>query len=121
MAEIILPKAGELADVKRVVVAGAKAVMLLIESAQGIKHINQLAQQERVKRLIFGSIDFCVDMGIEGDDRELDYFPQHEKGEGEPEHYHAPVTKVDTAYEGKKEKPSTVFFSSFAAIFMKKA
>jgi cytochrome c oxidase subunit 1 len=54
-------------------------------------------------------------------DRELDYFPQYEKGEGEPEHYHAPATKVDTAYEGKKEKPSTVFFSSFAAIFMKKA
>ena len=54
-------------------------------------------------------------------DRELDYFPQYEKGDGEPEHYHAPSTQVDTAFEGKKEKASAVFFSSFAALFMKKA
>jgi cytochrome c oxidase subunit 1 len=54
-------------------------------------------------------------------DRELDYFPQHEIGDGEPEHYHAPSTQVDTAFEGKKEKASAVFFSSFAALFMKKA
>lgn len=74
VAEIILPKAGDVADVKKVVAAGAKSVLLLIESALGIKNIEQLAQQERVTRLIFGSIDFCVDMGIDGDDRELDYF-----------------------------------------------
>ena len=54
-------------------------------------------------------------------DRELDYFPQHEIGDGEPEHYHAPSTQVDTVFEGKKEKASAVFFSSFAALFMKKA
>jgi cytochrome c oxidase subunit 1 len=54
-------------------------------------------------------------------DRELDYFPQHEIGDGEPAHYHAPSTQVDTAFEGKKEKASAVFFSSFAALFMKKA
>jgi citrate lyase subunit beta/citryl-CoA lyase len=77
VAEIILPKAGEVADVKRVVAAGAKSVKLLIESALGIKNIDQLAQQERVTRLIFGSIDFCVDMGIDADDRELDYFRSH--------------------------------------------
>ncbi len=74
VAEIILPKAGDVADVHSVVAAGAKSVKLLIESALGIKNIDQLAQQERVTRLIFGSIDFCVDMGIDGDDRELDYF-----------------------------------------------
>ena len=74
VAEIILPKAGDVAEVKKVVAAGARSVKLLIESAQGIQQIDQLAQQERVTRLIFGSIDFCVDMGIEGDDRELDYF-----------------------------------------------
>jgi cytochrome c oxidase subunit 1 len=49
-------------------------------------------------------------------DRELDYFPQHEIGNGEPEHYHAPA-QVDTSYDGKKDKPSTVFFSSFAYLF----
>ena len=74
VAEIILPKAGDVADVQRVVASGARAVKLLIESAVGIQQLDQLAQQERVARLIFGSIDFCVDMGIQGDDRELDYF-----------------------------------------------
>lgn len=54
-------------------------------------------------------------------DRELDYFPQYEKGDGEPEHYHAPATAPDTSYEGKKEKAGNVFFSSFAYLFMKKA
>jgi cytochrome c oxidase subunit 1 len=50
-------------------------------------------------------------------DRELDYFPQYEIGDGEPEHYHAPATAPDTAYDGKKEKATTVFFSSFARLF----
>jgi cytochrome c oxidase subunit I len=53
-------------------------------------------------------------------DRELDYFPQYEKGNGEPEYYHTPVTQ-DTSYDGKKEKASTVFFSSFAHLFLKRA
>ncbi len=74
VAEVILPKAADVADVKRVTAAGAKAVKLLIESAQGIAHLNALAACDKVVRLIFGTIDFCVDMGIENDDRELDYF-----------------------------------------------
>ena len=74
VAEVILPKAGDIADVRRVIAAGAKAVMLLIESAQGIANLSELSRLERVTRLIFGTIDFCVDLGIEGDDRELDYF-----------------------------------------------
>lgn len=74
VAEVILPKAGDVADVRRVTGAGAKAVKLLIESAQGIANLSELSRLERVTRLIFGTIDFCVDLGIEGDDRELDYF-----------------------------------------------
>jgi cytochrome c oxidase subunit 1 len=52
-------------------------------------------------------------------DRESDYFPQNEPGNGEPEHYHAPAA-VDTSYSGPKEKPSKVFFSSFAHLFLAK-
>lgn len=74
VAEVILPKAAEVADVRRVTGAGARAVLLLIESAQGIANLSALSQEAQVTRLIFGSIDFCVDLGIEGDDRELDYF-----------------------------------------------
>lgn len=74
VAEIILPKASEVVEVQRVSAAGARAVKLLIESAQGIAHLSALAACDKVSRLIFGTIDFCVDMGIENDDRELDYF-----------------------------------------------
>jgi len=74
VAEVILPKAGDVDDVTRVTAAGAKAVKLLIESAQGIAHLDALATCDKVTRLIFGTIDFCVDMGIAHDDRELDYF-----------------------------------------------
>jgi heme/copper-type cytochrome/quinol oxidase subunit 1 len=52
-------------------------------------------------------------------DRESDYFPQNDPGNGEPEHYHAPAV-VDTSYDGPKEKPSKVFFSSFAHLFFAK-
>ncbi len=74
VAEIILPKAADIADVARVTTAGARAVKLLIESAQGIANLSTLAACDKVTRLIFGTIDFCVDMGIGHDDRELDYF-----------------------------------------------
>ena len=37
-------------------------------------NLSALAAAEGVERLAFGSIDFAVDLGIEGDDRELDYF-----------------------------------------------
>ncbi len=74
IAEVILPKAADVDDVKRVTAAGAQSVKLLIESAQGIAHLNALAACDKVSRLIFGTIDFCVDLGIEHDDRELDYF-----------------------------------------------
>lgn len=74
VAEVILPKAAAIADVRRVTDAGARAVKLLIESAHGIANLAALAACDKVTRLIFGTIDFCVDMGIEHDDRELDYF-----------------------------------------------
>ncbi len=99
VAEVILPKAAEVADVKRVVQAGAKAVMLLIESAQGIAHLNALAACEKVTRLIFGTIDFCVDMGIENDDRELDYFRSQLVLASKLAGLDAPVDGVTTAID----------------------
>ncbi len=99
VAEVILPKAAEVADVKRVVQAGAKSVMLLIESAQGIAHLNALAACEKVTRLIFGTIDFCVDMGIENDDRELDYFRSQLVLASKLAGLDAPVDGVTTAID----------------------
>jgi cytochrome c oxidase subunit I len=54
-------------------------------------------------------------------DRELDYFPQHEIGNGEPAHYEAPIVTESNVLE-RKESSSKVFFSSFAYLFsLKKA
>ncbi len=49
-------------------------------------------------------------------DRELDYFPQHEIGNGEPAHYEAPLVVESNVLE-RKESGSKVFFSSFAYLF----
>ncbi len=74
VAAVMLPKAAQVADIERLRTAGARRVLPLIESAQGFANLSALAAAEGVDRLAFGSIDFAVDLGIEGDDRELDYF-----------------------------------------------
>lgn len=71
---VMLPKASSAADISMLRHAGARRVLPLIESAQGFMNLDELAAAEGVERLAFGSIDFSVDLGIEGDDRELDYF-----------------------------------------------
>ena len=74
VAAVVLPKAAQVADIARLRAAGARSVLALIESAEGIANAVQLASADGVDRLMFGSIDFSVDLGIEGEDRELDYF-----------------------------------------------
>lgn len=71
---VMLPKAASVSDIDTLRKAGARRVVPLIESAQGFMNLAALAAAEGVERLAFGSIDFSVDLGIEGDDRELDYF-----------------------------------------------
>ncbi len=74
VAAVVLPKAESVADVARVLAAGAPMVLALIESAEGLANARALAAADGVSRLMFGSIDFSVDLGIEGDERELDAF-----------------------------------------------
>lgn len=74
VAAVILPKAASVADIARVRAAGAPTVLALVESAEGIANARALAAADGVSRLMFGSIDFSVDLGIEGDERELDAF-----------------------------------------------
>jgi citrate lyase subunit beta / citryl-CoA lyase len=51
-----------------------KSLIPLVETAVGFKNLPGLAETAAVERLAFGSIDFQVDMGIEGDDDALAYF-----------------------------------------------
>lgn len=71
---VVVPKAGSAAELARVSAAGAQALLPLIETAAGFAKVSELAGAPQVLRLLFGSIDFSVDLGIGGDDRELDYF-----------------------------------------------
>lgn len=52
----------------------AAALLPLVETARGIARAQQLAAAPGVQRLVFGSIDFQLDAGIEGDGEELLYF-----------------------------------------------
>lgn len=73
---IVLPKAERIEDVARITARlGADVpVLALIETAQGIANAEAIAACPAVRRLLFGSIDFQVDLGIEGDGAELLFF-----------------------------------------------
>ncbi|MCY0855533.1 HpcH/HpaI aldolase/citrate lyase family protein [Cupriavidus sp. D39] len=73
---VVLPKAESAADVALVAKhlrPGVK-VLPLIETARGMANINEVAGAPGVDRLVFGTVDFRTEMGIEGDDQELLFF-----------------------------------------------
>ena len=72
---VVLPKAERRADLVRVgTVAAGKRLYPLIETAAGYDAARDLASSPGVERLVFGSIDFQVDLGIDGEDEELLHF-----------------------------------------------
>jgi citrate lyase subunit beta/citryl-CoA lyase len=64
VAGIVLPKAEREQDLALVAGAGARAILPLIESAQGMWNVMALARAALVQRLVFGAIDFSLDVGI---------------------------------------------------------
>ncbi|MEB0010195.1 CoA ester lyase [Glaciimonas sp. Gout2] len=74
IAGIVLPKAERIDDLAVIAHAGAEIILPLIESAHGISNVNALARSPRVQRLLFGSIDFSLDLGITEGHQELLYF-----------------------------------------------
>lgn len=69
---VVLPKAERRADLARVAsVATGKRLYPLIETAVGYDAARELAASPNVERLVFGSIDFQVDLGIDGELDEL--------------------------------------------------
>lgn len=72
---IVLPKTQEAEELKILrEIGGGKPLLPMIESAHGFANLNALAAQPGVDRLIFGTYDFKLDLGIEGDGVELLYF-----------------------------------------------
>ena len=72
IAAVMLPKAERRTDLARVRdAAPGTALLPLVESASGIDGLRELAGAPGVQRLVFGSIDLQLDLGIEGDGEEL--------------------------------------------------
>lgn len=75
---VILPKAESFPEeLQQLVKARNLSVIPLIETALGLDSAREMASASGVLRLAFGSIDFQVDTGIEGDDDALLYARSH--------------------------------------------
>jgi len=72
IAGIVLPKAERVADVASA--SSSAPLFPLIETAQGFANMSQIVSAPRVQRLMFGALDFKLDMGIHGERDELLYF-----------------------------------------------
>ena len=77
VAGIVLPKAEQAEDIALLRQKGAPAVLPLIETALGLHQALALARQPGVERLLFGSIDFSLDLGIHEGVEELQAFRSH--------------------------------------------
>lgn len=73
---IVLPKAENAADIALVArhLRPGVQVLPLIETARGMANVKEVAGAPGVDRLIFGTVDFRTELGIEGDDQELLFF-----------------------------------------------
>lgn len=78
VAGVMLPKAERIDDLERIASAApGKALLPLVETAAGLDRARALAAAPGVERLVFGSIDFQLDVSIDGDADELLYFRSH--------------------------------------------
>ncbi len=69
VAAVIVPKAEHVQSLQQVArVAPGRAILPLIESAAGFDAMRALASCDGVQRLVFGSIDFQLDLGIQDDE-----------------------------------------------------
>ncbi len=75
VAALMLPKAASADDVQALRArCGDKPVLALIETARGMADLAAIATASGVVRLVFGSIDFQLDLDIEDDDEALRAF-----------------------------------------------
>jgi citrate lyase subunit beta/citryl-CoA lyase len=99
LAGAVLPKAEHGSEVEALTNFGSRAVYPLIESAQGFASTSLLARSAGVVRLMFGTIDFIVDLGIRGEGEELDFFRSHLVLESRLAGIQPPIDGVTTAID----------------------
>ena len=76
IAGVLLPKAERVEEIRMVVGSFGSGVPILpqIETARGFRNALTLAGAENVQRLLFGSIDFQLDLGMVAEEDELLFF-----------------------------------------------
>lgn len=75
VAGILLSKAEGIDEALRTIsVEQGKFLLPQIETAQGFANAGAIASVTGVQRLLFGTLDFQMDLGIDGEREELDYF-----------------------------------------------
>jgi len=100
VAGIVLPKAERIEDIASAAgMNAALAILPLIETAQSFAKLRALAQAPQVQRLLFGAIDFQLDLGISGDDDALLYFRSQLVLESRLAGLDAPVDGVTVAID----------------------
>ena len=72
---VVLPKAESAAQIERVgsVLPRGGFVVALVETAKGIVEVDELARATRLQRIAFGTLDYAVDLGVNGDEHGLLY------------------------------------------------
>jgi citrate lyase subunit beta / citryl-CoA lyase len=72
VAGVVLPKAERIDEVFMIACVGAGVPVLpMIESAAGLNNAHIIAQARSVQCLVFGSIDFQLDLGMSADEEDL--------------------------------------------------
>ena len=97
---VVLPKSEREDDLARLARAlPGVALLPLIETALGFAAAPDLAHARNVQRLVFGSIDFQLDLGIEGEGEELLYFRSQLVLHSRLAGLYAPVDGVSTVID----------------------
>jgi citrate lyase subunit beta/citryl-CoA lyase len=100
VAGVVLPKAERRADLAHAsAIAAGKRLYPLVETAAGFEAMRTIAGAPGVERLVFGSIDFQVDLGIAGDDDALLAFRSQIVLVSRLAHLRAPIDGVTTAID----------------------
>jgi citrate lyase subunit beta/citryl-CoA lyase len=73
--QVMLPKTEWGEQVRHLIdaVATDLAVLPLIETARGVRNVDDIAATEGVRRLAFGTLDYAVDLDLSGDETGLIY------------------------------------------------
>jgi len=76
IAGVLLPKAERVEEIRLIVENFGADVPILpqIETARGFRNALALGSEKPVQRLLFGSIDFQLDLGMSAEEEELLYF-----------------------------------------------